>query len=69
MEISQDIRDNIDTVLVYCVNFIMSAQMAASVLVFGKTIYLIVRNKMQTRVIPIETQSASEQAKFDKWGV
>ena len=46
-------KDNIDSLLIICVIFIMSVQMAASLLVFAKTIYFKI--KLRKNQVKIET--------------
>lgn len=58
MRISSDMHDNLDTMLVALVSSIMYVQMASSLLVFSKTIVLVIRKKMQTKVVPINMEGA-----------
>ena len=53
MKITQDMHDNIDDLLVTFITLIMSTQMASSVLVFLKTVVIILRKKMAKKVVPI----------------
>ena len=54
MSIPEHYHDNIDIALVVLLNFIMAIQMAGSVCVFCRTVYLIVKKKRQkTEIYPV----------------
>ena len=54
MDIPQQMKDNIDNLLITFVILIMSVQMVASMLVFGKSIYLKIKlKKIQGMVEPV----------------
>ena len=54
MDIPRDYHDFIDQMLVGILNAIMGIQMATSVIVFVRTVYLIIRKKCQKKVVPIK---------------
>jgi hypothetical protein len=57
--VSDTTKSNIDDVLVGIINAIMAVQMAASILIFSKTMWAILKQKFGRKVIPFP-------AHFDK---
>ena len=57
MNIPSSFHDYIDDVLVALINAIMGAQMAASILIFIKTIVIMIRNKLRKSKSPVTPMS------------
>lgn len=66
MDIPSDYHDVIDQMLVGILNAIMGIQMATSVIVFFRTVYLIVRKKCQKKVVPIEWTATTKVSKISE---
>jgi hypothetical protein len=54
MNIPNDFHDTMDTMLVDLINIIMSTQMAASILIFLKTVFLLFRNRVRRKNAVVE---------------
>ena len=61
MHIPDNAHDNIDTMLVCMVNFIMFTQMFTSLLIFAKNIIIIIRLKLKKKIVPVVVSTDVEK--------
>ena len=57
MEISQNAKQNLDDVLVGLVNSIMFIQMAGSIFIFSKTVWIVIKLKFAKKVAPVNLKT------------